>query len=108
MIATIIKAISGASARLLISILWTVGDKLFDWFVTVERAQSWRAGTLVKWTSKNRDLEHWQPKNWLGKMWKENSKAALDATGAYMNFSPYQTTSQRAEKLINAGGVHQP
>jgi hypothetical protein len=95
-------------AGVLISIFWAAGDKLFDWFVTVERADKWRAAALRSWTLKNQANDQRQPTTELGKTWKANRKNMLDAEGVYMGFVPYMTVAERAERFLAGGGVHQP
>lgn len=95
-------------AHVLIAVLWGIGDKLFDWFVTADRALVLRNKTQLRWTIQNRTNDDWQPTTKLGKTWKENRRNALNAAGVYMDFVPYQTLAERAERLVNAGGPHVP
>ena len=71
-------------ARALISILWALGDWLFDMVVSVERAKQWREATKKAIRERIAKNDARQPTTELGKTWKENRKEMLRAECAYM------------------------
>jgi hypothetical protein len=81
--------IIGPLARALISILWSLGDWLFDLFVTVERAKQWREVTIKKIREETDKNNVWQPESSFGKTWKENRKNMLKAECAYMGIEEH-------------------
>jgi hypothetical protein len=81
------QTILGPLARVLITILWAVGDWLFDWFVTVPRAEAWRAAAARKIQAKIERNAAWRPTTDLAWTWKENRRSMLRAECAFMGFA---------------------
>ncbi len=82
--------------RILTSLAWLAGDKVFDHFINVKTAEAMRVATEKRWQAAWQKNEQWQPTTKWGKWWKEHERQGLESTKVYLRLDNTQWEAEEA------------